>query len=191
MITQQFSFCQFNPTASNDDELEALGAENVIAQVLETHKASAGACEQAIAALVNIALGSEARTQAVFERAMPLVAQVLETHKANAGACEQVSMTLYNLANTASRKSAIVAAGAAPALAAVWKAHSGKTRSEAHDTLERLGYNDDGSKKYKKPFLYPNFFSAMHRKSDLLLICLKIHFYKVRGRLGSYFRASG
>ena len=124
------------------------GALPLLVGVLETHKSSAGACQQASAALGNIANGSEARKQAVFDRGMSQLVAVLVAHKTHEGVCVRVSIALYNIATVCpSTKAGIVSAGAVPALAAVWKAHSGKARSEAHDTLEKLGYNDDGSKK--------------------------------------------
>ena len=107
----------------------SLGAVDELAQVLETHKASAGACEHASAALGNIAVGSEARKQAVFERAMPQLAQVLETHKASAGACEQASAALINITwGNESRAQKLVECGAIPRLFTVLvthKAHQG------------------------------------------------------------------
>ena len=123
------------------------GGVTLLLEVLSLHKTHAGVCEAVSRALGNIAVGSDALKQAVLA-GLPLLLEVLSLHKTHAGVCEAVSIALYNIsAGSATRKASIVSAGAVPLLAAVWKDHSGDARTEAHDTLDRLGFNDDGSKK--------------------------------------------
>ena len=120
----------------------------LVAQVLETHKASAGACEQASGALINLTWGSEARTQKLVENgAVPHLGMVLETHKIHEGACEMASGAFWSIASVASLKAVVISAGVVPLLANVWKCHAG-AKTNAHGALNALGYNDDGSKKY-------------------------------------------
>ena len=120
----------------------------LVAQVLETHKASAGACEMASGALITLTWGNEARAQKLVENgAITYLVKVLESHKAHEGSCSRASGALWSIASVASLKAGIVSAGVVPLLANVWKSHAG-AKTNAHGALNALGYNDDGSKKY-------------------------------------------
>ncbi len=55
-----------------------------------------------------------------------------------------------------SLKASIVSAGAVSALNTVWTTQCGQCRSEALYSLDKLGFNDDGSKKFiTKNALHP------------------------------------
>ena len=122
-------------------------------RVLELMKGADATVTEAGARMIQeiCKVGGEKGQQEVFDAgAIPVLLESLALYTSNASVCEAVchAMIIVVVSGSEDLKSSFVDSGAVPLLAAVCKAHSGNAQSYAHYTLNRLGYNDNGSKKY-------------------------------------------
>lgn len=134
-----------------EDEIVAVGAVVAIVEAISKHSGDAEVCEHACAALSNLAVGSSASANCdaiVSAGAIgPLIAALVD-HVKSEGVCCQAFTALHLLADSSVvHKETIVGAGAVAPLMAIGRTHGSRTKLYAHEVLEVLGFNGDGSKK--------------------------------------------
>ena len=125
----------------------AAGALPLLVEVLEKHIANVTICEQAIDALKSIATGREALQQEVLAAGtVPILVKVLEMSKSHENIVQLVKAALWDLLRFNNLTTRYGRSSFFYLLSDVWKNPWRDARISAHETLQILGHNDDGSK---------------------------------------------
>lgn len=155
----------------------AAGALPLLVEVLEVHKSNTTICEQAIDALKSIVSGGEAsKKEVVAADALPVLLKLVKIQRAQTALCELASFALIYLAFVDPLSFVIVSAGALPVLMPFFNDQWKNVRNSAHQALQILGYNDDGTKSKLLSTSFPHEFSNPNISLSHSL-CIKIfHF---------------
>ncbi len=126
----------------------AAGAVSAIVAALKANRSVADAAEWACQALMSIAANNHVgKVTCVAAGAVSELVAALKANRSVADAAEWACRALRNIAGISSGKAACESAKAAPQLAAVFRVHTGDARQIAHEVLDIIGYNDDGTKR--------------------------------------------